>query len=242
MDGLITAAGLGTRSGTSRFLRKEMLSLYDVRDSKLLLRPVIDCAIYRMMYSGIRDIYVVIDPGDRITEYYLKNMFPDVNMLYQKEKRGFGDAVYQARNSIRGPFVLNAGDGILIDKDMEKKIIESYSGGNRLAVFEVDNPSRYGTIELEGDRVTGVVEKSPDPPSNLALSAFYILTEDVFTHINGENKNVEVTDAIQASIKSGTVTYATRLRKGEWISVGIAGEYHTTLKETYDYFSGKLNR
>ncbi len=238
MDGLITAAGLGTRSGTSRFLRKEMLSLYDQRDGKLLLRPVIDCAIYRMKSSGISNIYTVIDPADRVTKDYLEEVFPDVGIIYQRDKKGFGDAVYQARDHIKENFVLNAGDGIIMDRRIEISIINSYSGGNLLSVFRVDNPSRYGTVEMKGETVTDVAEKSPNPPSNLAIAAFYILDQMIFDYIDQKSSNVELSDAIRASIKSGIQTKASELPVDTWISVGIAREYYTTLEKTYRFYSG----
>ncbi len=238
MDGLITAAGLGTRSGTSRFLRKEMLPLYDQRDGKLLLRPVIDCAIYRMKYSGISNIYTIVDPADRVTKDYLEEVFPDVGIIYQHEKKGFGDAVYRARDQIKGNFVLNAGDGVIVDRGIEASIIKSYSGGNLLSVFRVSNPSRYGTVEIKGDSVTDVVEKSSNPPSNLAIAAFYILDGRIFDYIDEDSPNAEISDAIKASIESGIRTRAYELPAGAWISVGIASEYYTTLEKTYRFYSG----
>jgi len=59
VKGIITAAGKGMRSGLDGKFRKEMLPMYDIRNGKLILRPIIDLIIYRMMENNINDIAVV---------------------------------------------------------------------------------------------------------------------------------------------------------------------------------------
>lgn len=42
-----------------------------------------------------------------------------------------------------------------------------------LAVMPVDDPSRFGVVLMEGDRVTGLVEKPAEPVSRLAIVGVY---------------------------------------------------------------------
>ncbi|BAB59671.1 glucose-1-phosphate thymidylyltransferase [Thermoplasma volcanium GSS1] len=233
LQGLITAAGLGTRSGASQFYRKEMFSIYDARDGKVVIRPIIDCVIYRMKISGIDDIIVVLDPKDEVTKKYIELSYPDVQIAYQTEKRGYGDAVHSALQFIHGPFLLNAGDGVLFDDNTEKRIVDSYKSGNRLIAFKVDDPRRYGVVEMdENGNIAGLEEKPNLPKSNLALAAIYILDKSVLNEIDTGKANVELTDAIDRTIKKGVKSDVIEIDRSEWISVGLADRYADVVSET----------
>lgn len=240
MKAVITAAGLGTRSGLDGKLRKEMLPVYDMREGSLVLRPMIDCIITRLSNAGISDFAVVLDPDDSYTKGYLEREFPDVAFVYQHEKRGFGDAVLRARSFVGDDsFILNAGDGMVLSQYHLNSVVKSamdYRDRNILTLFRVPNPSRYGTarVRADGDEtvVTEVVEKSPSPPSNLALAAFYHFAGGIMDYISGSGKNVELTPAINRMIKTGTRTVGMEISRPYWASVGIAREYVEVLGRT----------
>ncbi len=235
MDGLITAAGLGLRSMASKYYRKEIFSIYDERDGQIVIRPMLDAVIYRMKYAGIDDIYVVLDHGDGVTKKFIEESYPDLHIIEQRERRGYGYAVYLAKDHINSPFVLNAGDGMLLDPDVEKTIVRSFKGGNLFVAFQVDDPRRYGVLEMSGDTVVGVKEKPERPPSNLALAAFYVLDPSIFDLIDINQKESELTPAIDATIKAGVKTEVRMIRKDEWISVGQVSSYIDVVNRTYSF-------
>ncbi|KAA8922980.1 nucleotidyltransferase family protein [Thermoplasma sp.] len=235
MKGLITAAGLGKRSMASKYYRKELFSIYDERDGNVVIRPILDAAIYRMRYAGVDDIYVVLDQEDGVTKKFIEESYPDLHIIIQRERKGYGYAVYLARDYINEPFVLNAGDGILIDPDREREIIHGFSGGNLLVAFQVDDPRKYGVLDMQGNTVIGVKEKPENPTSNLALAAFYVLDPSVFDHIDNGQRESELTPAIDATIKMGIRTTAQRIQKDEWISVGQVTSYVDVVNRTYRY-------
>lgn len=238
MKGVITAAGLGTRSGLDGKLRKEMLPVYDVRDGKLVLRPIIDVIITNMLSSGISDIAVVIDIADRWTREYLETEFPKVKILYQKEKLGFGHAVLMSKDFVgKDDFILNAGDGVVLNGKTLKELLKGKENGVFLTLMQVNEPEKYGTAEIisrGGEiEVNGVVEKSPNPPSNFALCALYRLPAEIFTYLSRESgKNIELTPAINSLIQNGIPTRAVVIDKKEWISVGRAESYVEVLSST----------
>lgn len=238
MKGVITAAGLGTRSGLDGKMRKEMLPVYDIRDGKLVLRPIIDVIITNMLSSGISEIAVILDAADRWTREYLETEFPAVEILYQKEKRGFGHAVLMAKDFVgKESFVLNAGDGIVLNEKTVPELLKWDGTGIFLTLMHVDDPRRYGTAEIleqNGEiEVIGVVEKAPNPPSNLALCALYRLPSEVFAYLSGvRGTNIELTPAINSLIKDGVPTKAIVIDRKEWISVGRAESYVNVLDST----------
>ncbi|MDA8143605.1 MAG: sugar phosphate nucleotidyltransferase, partial [Thermoplasmatales archaeon] len=112
MKAVITAAGLGTRSGLDGKIRKEMLPVYDIRNGRIVLRPIIDVIISNLLIAGLDEIAVVLDPQDLFTKNYIETNFPEAQILFQIEKRGYGHAVLTAKEFVgKGSFILNAGDG-----------------------------------------------------------------------------------------------------------------------------------
>ncbi len=240
MKAVITAAGLGTRSGLDGKLRKEMLPVYDRRDGELVLRPMIDCIMTRLSDAGADELIVVLDPEDFYTQGYVEREFPEAVIAFQNEKKGFGDAVLKARPYLKGEnFILNAGDGLVLLPDHVDSVIrmaeEDYDR-SLLTLFHVPNPQRYGTagVQKEGNalRVTEVVEKSRTPPSSLALAAFYYLNYRVLDFIRDSGSGIELTPAINSLIKTGMEVAALEIGRKDWASVGLAKEYVEVLQRT----------
>lgn len=240
MKAVITAAGLGTRSGLDGKLRKEMLPVYDIRDEELTLRPMIDCIIHRLQNAGVSEFVVVVDPDDSYTREYVSREFDNVEFAVQREKRGFGDAVLKARPYVNDePFILNAGDGMILPQEHIDRVVKNAVENNDmnfLTLMKVPNPQRYGTarVETEGEHfhVTEVVEKSSTPPSSYALTAFYAFTRGILDYIDSSSSSVELTPAINRMIKAGTHTIGMETERPNWVSVGIAREYAEILTRT----------
>lgn len=248
MQGLITAAGLGIRAKTGKWFRKVMLPVYDVRDSEVVIRPIIDCVIERMESIGISDITVVLDPSDAVTCGYIRNSRGEVSIEYLKDNKGFGDAVLAGSKNISGRFFLNAGDGIILDSDVLKDLKESRFQST-LALMKVDNPTGYGVAECEliergVYQVKNVEEKPKEPKSNIALAAVYVLDESVLGHISRSvtGTKIELTDAIRKHMLGGNEVGGILLPRGQWQSVGNAGSYINVIKKTYSWANRHIYR
>ncbi|MGC8562467.1 MAG: nucleotidyltransferase family protein [Thermoplasmata archaeon] len=242
MKAIITAAGLGKRSGLNGLIRKELLNVYDFRDGALQLRPILDVLISKFLKFGIREIAVVLDPADIISQDYIKRIFPFVTLYFQKEKNGFGDALLSARNFIKNEgFILAAGDGMILDlEELKEPLDESIRKGIwTLFVMKVDDPRRYGVAVLKErngiNEVTMVVEKPDKPPSNFALCALYHLPPQIFDFITYKDGKAELTDAIARCIDSGIIFRAVEVQNSSWVSVGVAEDYRRVLESTYHY-------
>ena len=247
MKAVITAAGLGTRSGLDGKIRKEMLPVYDIRNGRIVLRPIIDVIINNLVLAGLEEIAVVLDPQDLFTRNYIESNFPEAQILFQNEKRGYGHAVLTAKDFVgKGSFILNAGDGIVINPEVTNAIIYGRGNGNYLTLMQVEDPERYGTAmyETNGDSliIRSVVEKAKNPPSNYALCAFYRLNSDLFTYLEKDlSANVELTPAINSSILNGTETRGILVSRKDWQSVSRAESYVEVLKATLDYCKKRLS-
>ena len=240
MKAVITAAGSGIRSGLDGKFRKEMLPIYDVRERRIVLRPILDCIITRISRLGINEIAVITDPHDDSTNNYLKRNFPSVSILNQERKLGFGNAVLMARDFIgNDEFILNAGDGILLDEQMMQSSLSGKRSEIILYLMKVDHPERYGVAEIykkgRKNYVLSVVEKPKIPKSNLALCAVYKLNGKIFDYLKGDHSNnVELTPSINALIKD-TEIEGMVVPKNQWQSVGRAEDYIKVLRTTLAY-------
>ena len=146
MHAVVTLAGEGTRMlPWSRGLRKEFLPLYDRGENgSAVLKPVAHLIVETLVRAGAdritrvvrpRDVvfvqnYFTVDPmflarhqdhAERLTDtrrFYHTIAGVEFDFAVQPRPAGFGDAVRRAGATVGPrPFVLHAGDGVLIEPD-----------------------------------------------------------------------------------------------------------------------------
>ena len=145
-------------------------------------------------------------------------------MVRQREMKGLGHAILTGRTLIGDePFGVLLSDDLCLHAEgvgVLAQMVELYNEYrcSIVAIQEVpmDEVHKYGLISGEslGDgiyRVDDMVEKPAreDAPSNLAIIGRYILTHDIFEHIEhtdpGANGEIQITDALQAQARQGCV-------------------------------------
>lgn len=248
MKAVITAAGIGKRSGLNGVLRKELLPLYEAIDGKLALRPILDIIASRLRKIGIEDVAVVLDPDDSVSESYVRKALPWCTILYQKEKIGFGDACLQAKDFVGDEsFILAAGDAVVVDFSRISSFLLNSIQENRwtLFVMKVEDARRYGVAVIDKSydppKVKEVIEKPDNPPSEYAICALYFLPPVIFDFID-KSGGKEITDAIELAIMEGIEFRALEISNDNWISVGVVDEYIKALKSSYDYAKSEALR
>ena len=178
MDVLIPAAGRGTRLGERTETQPK--GLVEIAGQPLLAH-VFETAID----AGADKLVVVIGyEGAQIVDHF-GDAFAGVPITYvhQRERLGLGHAVLQSEPHIDGSFPLLNGDKVFagsVAPAVSAATAEGVDGA--LAVEEVSTgeASTTGVLELDGDRVAGLVEKPDDPPSTLVTTGCYVLPADVF--------------------------------------------------------------
>lgn len=226
---IIPAAGLGTRFlPATKAMPKEMLPIVD--------KPTIQYIVEEAVNSGIEDIIIVTGKGKRAIEDHFDNAFElehnliskekydllekvrqpaqvDIHYIRQKEPKGFGHAIWCARNFIGNePFAVLLGDDIIEgESPCLKQMIDVFNEvqSSVIAVMEVpkEETDRYGIIDpLEQNGrlydVRGFVEKPKieHAPSNVAIIGRYILTPEIFQFLElqqvGAGGEIQLTDAI----------------------------------------------
>src|SRR5439155_2495612 len=88
---------------------------------------------------------------------------------------------------------------------------------------KVQYPQNYGVAELDGDRVSRLVEKPAEPRTDLALVGVYMFTHPVFDAARAIEPSargeLEITDAIQRLIDTG-LTVDPHVVRGWWKDTG----------------------
>ena len=163
---VIPVAGVGTR------LRPHTHTL-----PKVLLhvagKPILAHILDDLPGLGIRRAVLIVGHMGDLVREYVDAHYQDLEVTYveQAEPMGLGHAV-----SLAAPF---ADDGrvliILGDTIFEADLAPVLAGGvNSIGVKEVQDPRRFGIVELGPDgRVTRLVEKPEQPTSNLAITGIY---------------------------------------------------------------------
>ena len=220
MKAIIPAAGIGTRLRPHTYTLPKAL-LYVA--GKPIIAHILDDIV---PLKPSRFVLIVGYKGELI-ETFVKQHYPTlpVDFVFQEERRGIGHAVDLARNVANGdePLLIVLGDTII--KTNLKAVVAEKT--NVLGVKEVEDPRRFGVCEVTGNRITRVVEKPVDPPSNLALVGLYYLQNgaalfDAVRH-NIErnvttNNEYQITDALQLMIERGEVF--TPFVIDEWFDCG----------------------
>ncbi len=240
MDALITAAGLGTRANLPSNMRKEMLPVYSMRNGKIVLRPMLDCIIYNLHMCGVNKFVVVLNKNDKYTYDYISSLNYKIETVYQELPEGYGNAVLQGKSYFDKDFILNAGDGLILDMESIKMAMNLHlkNNSNIITVMKVKNPERYGVAEISGNNVINIEEKPEKPKSRYALTAFYIFNPEIFDLINGK----ELTPAIKKLIDNGKSLSAFKIKPYSWASIGNSNDYYKILKRTYFHYNNIITK
>jgi len=217
MKAVILAAGEGTRMRPLTSARpKVMLPIAN--------RPMMEHTIDAAVKAGIREFVIITG----YCEGSIKDYFGDgsgkgidIEYVHQDAQLGTANAIGCAKGHVNGRFVVLNGD-MLISSEHIRHLI-SVDRDAIITVKEVDDPSHFGVIETEGDRVVRIIEKPQHPPSNLANAGIYLFTEAIFgliarTQLSPRGE-LEITDSLQIMIDSGyNVGY--EVLDSDWIDIG----------------------
>jgi len=188
---------------------------------KLLGRPLIYWTLKGLAENGIKDVIVVVSKGSSMQEM-LKGHDLGINISYavQEEPLGTGNALAQAKDFIKEPFIVLWGNKVGA-KDLVKQMLQKQKEENADAVLvgaETANPKDYGVVRLEGDRVAEIVENPEQgkEPSNIGIAGARLLQPDFFEYYEklSNHHEADLVDAINVYLKDKKVSLLMVEEKG----------------------------
>ena len=222
MKGLILSGGKGTRlRPITHTSAKQLVPVAN--------KPVLFYGIEAMAAAGIAEVGIIIAPetGGEIREAAGDGSQFGVRITYveQDEPLGLAHAVLTAEPFLGDdPFVMYLGDNLL--QGGISDLVEAFRANEPDALIlltPVPDPENYGVAELDGERVVRLVEKPPEPATDLALVGVYMFTSlvhDAARAIEPSGRGeLEITDAIQHLVDNGR-RVEPHIVKGWWKDTG----------------------
>jgi glucose-1-phosphate thymidylyltransferase len=187
-------------------------------------KPIIGHIMDRLLLARPDEVIVVVGAqGDQVRHYLTSEYRCPFRFVRQTDPRGLGDAVYRAKDVFSGePVLVLLGDTI-VDLDMSKMV----GRDNVIGVQEVDDPRRFGVVELRNGYVSRFVEKPDRPRSNLAIVGVYFFKESnglfgalerLIARGRTTKGEFQLTDALQLMVDDG-MRIKTRTIK-HWLDCG----------------------
>ena len=173
---IIPAAGAGKRLFPHTFTKpKPMVYIAG--------KPIIGHILDRMKDVKPEEIIIIVGyKKEQIISYVDANYSNQFNICYidQDEQLGLAHSIYVAREEIGDSDIMIA----LGDMIFKAGYIEFYNhhmkNGNTsgsIGVREVEDPTKYGIVELDGHCIKSMEEKPAHPKSNLGIAGVYFIKE-----------------------------------------------------------------
>jgi glucose-1-phosphate thymidylyltransferase len=224
MKGIILAGGTGSR----------LFPLTKVTNKHLLPvgnKPMIYHPIEKLTGAGIEEILIVTGTEHMGDVVNLLGSGKDFGCRFtykvQDTAGGIAQALGLAENFTGGDsMMVILGDNIFSsDLRTVAEQLPRYRRQNHAQ--EVDDPTRFGVAEIEGDRIIGIEEKPEQPKSSFCVTGIYIYDSHVFDLIRNlkpsKRGELEITDVNNFYIRSGSMTYD--ILDGWWTDAGTPDSY-----------------
>ncbi len=236
MKGIILAGGSGTRLHPATLaVNKQLLPVYD--------KPMIYYPLSVLMLAGIREVLIISSP-EYMDNY--RRLFGDgsafgLSIAYAEQPRpeGLAQAFTIGADFIGGDNVaLVLGDNIFFGAHLIDLLASAVARKDGATVFSyrVDDPERYGVVELGKDgRALSLEEKPAQPKSHHAVTGLYFYDNRVVDYARNLKPSprgeLEITDLNRLYMEAGDL-YVEQMGRGyAWLDTGT----HDSLLEASEF-------
>jgi glucose-1-phosphate thymidylyltransferase len=216
MKGIILAGGSGSRlMPLTKVTNKHLLPVYK--------KPMIYYPLQTLIKAGIKEILVVSGSGHAGHFVNLLGSGRDFGVKFsyeiQDEAGGIAQALGLAEDfSDGGNVAVILGDNVFEDNFD----FSDFKNGAMVYLKQVEDPQRFGVVEISGDKIISIKEKPKQPKSNLVTSGLYLYDNSVFDIIKtlkpSARGELEITDVNNTFLKKGLLRY--KVVKGFWSDSG----------------------
>lgn len=227
MKGIVLAGGAGTRLHPSTIaITKQLLPVYD--------KPTIYYPISIFMLAGIKEILIISTPRDLPMIRQLmgdgKNLGVQFSYAEQAKPEGIAQAFLIGEKFIdQSDCALILGDNLFYGQDLPRMLKEAAQEKDGATVFayHVQDPHRYGVVELDNSgRAISLEEKPTEPKSNWAVTGLYFFDKNVTQYAKSlrpsRRGELEITDLNRIYLEKKQLRVQTLGRGVAWLDTGTS--------------------
>ena len=199
---MILAGGLGTRISEESYLKPK--PMIEVGGRPILWHIMKGYSIHGITefviccgYKGymIKEYFlnyflhrsdVTVDLENNTTTFHRKNAEPwKVSLIDTGLDSQTGGRIKRIQDYVDGPFCLTYGDGVC-NVDV-KQVIDFHNKQGTIATVTAIQPAgRFGTLTIDGPKVSGFEEKIRGD-GNWVNGGFFVCNQEIFDHLEGDN-------------------------------------------------------
>ena len=223
--GIILAGGTGSRlHPLTLTVSKQLMPVYD--------KPMIYYPLSTLMLAGIRDVCIITTPEDQSSFRKLlgegENWGMNFEYVVQDTPDGLARAFTLSEDFLAGgPACLILGDNIFYAEGLSRKLqtVAQKTTGSTIFAYVVQDPERYGVVEVDGTgKAISVEEKPTEPKSNYAATGLYFFDRDVVEIAKAVKPSprgeYEIADVITAYLERGDLQVEILGRGAAWLDTG----------------------
>lgn len=229
--GIILAGGTGTRlAPLTNVISKQLIPVFD--------KPMIYYPLSTLMLSGIREYLIITTSFDN---HLFKELLGDgsqwgINIQYavQTSPQGIAQAFIIGEKFISNSnisFIL--GDNLFHGNQLLSQLHEAdqRDQGATLFAYTVNDPERYGVLEIDNDgKILSIEEKPKKPKSRYAITGLYYYDNMIIEYaksLNFSRRNeLEISDINKIYLKEGNLKVQLMGRGTAWLDTGTIESLH----------------
>ena len=223
MKGILLAGGTGSRLyPMTKTVSKQLLPVYD--------KPMVYYPLSTLLSLGISEVLIITTPRDQDA---FTNLLGDGSSLgcsfsyaVQPKPNGLAEAFLIGADFIGiDSVVLILGDNLFYGNAIQKQSPSADFTGGLIFGTHVQNPERYGIVELDAKgNVKSIEEKPKIPKSNLAIPGLYFFDHSVVEKAKqvkpSARGELEITDIHNAYWKENRLRVSILEQGTAWLDTG----------------------
>jgi glucose-1-phosphate thymidylyltransferase len=234
--GIILAGGTGSRLWPLTVVSsKQLLPIFD--------KPMIYYPLTTLMLAGIRDILIITNPNER-TRFELllgdgRNWGINIQYAVQSHPNGIPEAFLIGERFLHnhgGALIL--GDNVFYGAGLADLLqrTAARSGGATIFCHWVNDPGRYGVLQVDATGAPIRIEEKPkEPTSNWAVTGLYFYDAAVIDVVRKLKRSargeLEITDVNSAYLEARQLQIERLGRGFAWFDAGT----HSSLLQASDF-------